>query len=135
MKTYDKSSLFANFLAKHNKEVRWRCIAKQWGSTNCVEIVQRMKKAAQYIQKVDTLKQIQSDLNFIKAIHDRNMKKNEVDKWAVRQLQDIIANLQVHACKFALKFTAMKKIFNKILDIIVYIFCSLFAAYIIINFA
>lgn len=93
MKTYDKSSIFANFLAKHNKEVRWRCIARQWGSTDCVEIMQRMKKASQYCSKVDTLKQIQSDLNFIKGIHNRNVNKKNVDEWTVRQLQGIIANL------------------------------------------
>lgn len=93
MKTYDKSSIFANFLARYNKEVRWRCIKRQWGSADCVYIMQRMKKAAQQCNKIDTLKQIQSDLNFVKAIHDRNMKKQCVDEWAVRQLQGIIANL------------------------------------------
>lgn len=101
MKTYDKSSIFANILAKYNKNIRWRCIARQWNSTECVEIMLNMKNFAHSCQDIDTLKQIQSDLNFIKAIHDRNMKKKCVDEWAVRQLQGIIANLQAHACKFA----------------------------------
>lgn len=93
MKTYDKSSIFANFLAKHNKEVRWRCIARQWGSTDNPTIISRMKKAAQYVTDINLLKQIQSDLNFIKEINERNEQQKTANSMAVHQLQNIIANL------------------------------------------
>lgn len=93
MKTYDKSSIFANILAKHNKNIRWRCIAHQWGSTVNPTIVSRMKKAAQYATDINLLKQIQSDLNFIKEIDERNVQKQTANLMAVHQLQNIIANL------------------------------------------
>lgn len=53
--------------------------------------------------------------------------------------QFVNCKVSLQTCRLCLqvclKLNTMKPIIHKILDVIVYIFCGLFAAYIIINFA
>lgn len=93
MKRYDKCSLIANILAYCNNEMRWKCIAKQWGSTNNPTIMSRMKTCANECNDLKQIKQIYSDLKFINHIQVVNMKRKEYFDNAIKTYQNAISDM------------------------------------------
>jgi NADH:ubiquinone oxidoreductase subunit F (NADH-binding) len=93
MKRYDKCSLIANILAYCNDEMRWKCIAKQWGSTNNPTIMSRMKTYTNECNDLKLIKQIYSDLKFLRHIHAVNMKRKSDFDNAIKTYQNAISGL------------------------------------------
>lgn len=73
--------------------MRWKCIAKQWGSTNNPTIMSRMKTYTNECNDLKLIKQIYSDLKFLRHIHAVNMKRKSDFDNAIKTYQNAISGL------------------------------------------